>query len=386
MGQQDLNSMASTSASVGMPDLRIPSVKHRSHVRLNWQAKTLIPVAGALLNGVLVFLFTTLTLLPNEREKVLLVASAGAVVICAILLITLAVVVRRPMLELQDKIQRVADGDLNVQVGFSDRNDDIGDLGRNFNNMVQQLRESRKEIEHLHRTQMSRAEHMATLGELAAGLAHEIRNPLAGIAGVMQIVGRDLPPTSPACDVVKDVQEEVLRINRIVSDLLETARPRPPEYQLADLNSTVEHAVSFARQQILSKPIEIEFRKAPELGLVEHDPRQLHQVLLNLLLNAIQALNGAGRVSVTLAQSDENTVSISISDTGLGIAPENLTHIFRPFFTTKGHGTGLGLPLARRIVEDHGGKLEVTSDLGHGSTFTLVLPFRRPRPEMAASA
>jgi len=386
MEQQELNSMASTSASVGMPDLRIPSVKHRRHVRLNWQAKTLIPVAGALLNGVLVFLFTTLTLLPNEREKVLLVASAGAVVICAILLITLAVVVRRPMLELQDKIQRVADGNLNAQVGFSDRNDDIGDLGRNFNNMVQQLRESRQEIEHLHRTQMSRAEHMATLGELAAGLAHEIRNPLAGIAGVMQIVGRDLPPTSPACDVVKDVQEEVLRINRIVSDLLETARPRPPEYQLADLNSTVEHAVSFARQQILSKPIEIEFRKAPELGLVEHDPRQLHQVLLNLLLNAIQALNGAGRVSVMLAQSDENTVSISISDTGLGIAPENLTHIFRPFFTTKGHGTGLGLPLARRIVEDHGGKLEVTSDLGHGSTFTLVLPFRRPRPEMAASA
>jgi signal transduction histidine kinase len=386
MEQQELNSMASTSASVGMPDLRIPSVKHRRHVRLNWQAKTLIPVAGALLNGVLVFLFTTLTLLPNEREKVLLVASAGAVVICAILLITLAVVVRRPMLELQDKIQRVADGDLNVQVGFSDRNDDIGDLGRNFNNMVQQLRESRQEIEHLHRTQMSRAEHMATLGELAAGLAHEIRNPLAGIAGVMQIVGRDLPPTSPACDVVKDVQEEVLRINRIVSDLLETARPRPPEYQLADLNSTVEHAVSFARQQILSKPIEIEFRKAPELGLVEHDPRQLHQVLLNLLLNAIQALNGGGRVTVLLAQSDEKTVSVSINDTGLGIAPENLTHIFRPFFTTKGHGTGLGLPLARRIVEDHGGKLEVTSDLGHGSTFTLVLPFRRPRPEMAASA
>jgi signal transduction histidine kinase len=386
MEQEELNSMASTSASVGMPDLRLPAVKHRGHVRLNWQTKTLIPVAGALLNGVLVFLFTTLTLLPNEREKVLLVASAGAVVICAILLITLAVVVRRPMLELQDKIQRVADGDLEVQVGFSDRNDDIGDLGRNFNNMVQQLRESRQEIEHLHRTQMSRAEHMATLGELAAGLAHEIRNPLAGIAGVMQIVGRDLPPSSPACDVVKDVQEEVMRINRIVSDLLETARPRPAEYQLADLNSTVEHAVSFARQQILSKPIEIEFRKAPELALVEHDPRQLHQVLLNLLLNAMQALNGAGRVSVMLGQVDENTVSVSINDTGLGIAPENLTNIFRPFFTTKGHGTGLGLPLARRIVEDHGGKLEVTSDLGHGSTFTLVLPFRRPRPEMAASA
>ncbi len=139
MEQEELNSMASTSASVDMPDLRISSVKHRKHVRLNWQTKTLIPVAAAFLNGVLVFLFATLTLLPHERQKVLLVAAAGAVVICGILLITLAVVVRRPMLELQDKIQRVADGDLSVQVGFSDRNDDIGDLGRNFNNMVQQL-------------------------------------------------------------------------------------------------------------------------------------------------------------------------------------------------------------------------------------------------------
>lgn len=372
MEQKSLSSMASTVAAVPT------AAKHHRRVRLNWQAKTLIPVAAALLAGVFVFLLSTLTLLPNEREKVLFVAAAGALVICAILLITLAVVVHKPILELQQKIQHVADGDLDAQVSFSDRNDDIGDLGRNFNNMLEQLRESRLEIEHLHRTQMSRAEHMATLGELAAGLAHEIRNPLAGIAGVMQIVGRDLPATSPACDVVKDVQEEVTRINRIVSDLLETARPRAPEYQLADLNATVDHAVSVARQQVLSKPIRIEFSKASDLPLVEHDPRQLHQVLLNILLNAIQALDGAGRVSVVLSQSGNNAASIAIHDTGPGIPAENLNNIFRPFFTTKGHGTGLGLPLARRIVEDHGGNLEVSSDLGHGSTFTLILPFRRP--------
>jgi len=384
--QKPLTSIASPISQVVATETKTPvSARHR-HVRLNWQAKTLIPVAAALLNGVLVFLFTTLTLHPDERESVLLVASAGAVVICAILLITLTVVVRRPMLELQQKIQHVADGNLDVEVGFSSRNDDIGDLGRNFNYMVEQLRESRQEIERLHRTQMSRAEHMATLGELAAGLAHEIRNPLAGIAGVMQIVSRDLPPTSPAREVVKDVQEEVVRINRIVSDLLETARPRTPEFHLADLNATVEHAVGFARQQVLSKPIQINFTKAPDLALVEHDPRQLHQVLLNLLLNAIQALEGAGRVDVLITQTGENTVSVAINDTGPGIPAENLNNIFRPFFTTKGHGTGLGLPLARRIVEDHGGKLEVTSDLGHGSTFTLVLPFRRPRPEMTANA
>ena len=105
-------------------------------------------------------------------------------------------------IELLDKFVRVGDGDLDVTVGFAKRNDEIGDLGRSFNHMVQQLRESREEMERQHRTQMSRAEHLATLGELAAGLAHEIRNPLAGIAGVIEIVGRDLPVTSPAHAVV----------------------------------------------------------------------------------------------------------------------------------------------------------------------------------------
>src|SRR6202008_1113348 len=110
------------------------------------------------------------------------------------------------MVELQEKIARVGHGDLDVSVGFAKRNDEIGDLGRNFNRMVQQLRASGGEIELLHRTQMSRAEPLATLGELATGLAHEIRNPLAGIAGVIEIVGRDLPSTSPARAVIRDIR------------------------------------------------------------------------------------------------------------------------------------------------------------------------------------
>src|SRR5208283_3108223 len=157
----------------------------------------------------------------------------------------------------QEQIERVRNGDLTASVTFDKRNDEIGDLGRNFNSMVQQLRESRDEIEHLHCTQMSRAEHFATLGELAAGLAHEIRNPLAGIAGVIEIVGRDLPATSPARAVVKDVRQEIARINRTLTDLLETARPHPPKVHKSDLNTTVEHAVMLGRQQALAKAVEI---------------------------------------------------------------------------------------------------------------------------------
>jgi signal transduction histidine kinase len=133
------------------------------------------------------------------------------------------------MVELQDKIARVGGGDLDVTVGFATRNDGIGDLGRSFNYMVQQLRESRNEIERLHCNQLARAEEFATLGELATGLAHEIRNPLAGIAGVIEIVGRDLPGTSPARAVVKDVRLEIAQITRILTDLLQIGRPHPLE-------------------------------------------------------------------------------------------------------------------------------------------------------------
>ena len=346
-------------------------------VRINWQIKAVLPIAFVLLNGLLLFMLATVSWQSPQRHTVLLVAGAGAVVVCAVLLVVLTGLVQRPMVELQEKMARVGEGDLSVGVNFAGRNDEIGDLGRNFNRMVQRLRESVDEIERLHRTQMSRAEHLATLGELATGLAHEIRNPLAGIAGVVEIIGRDLPPTSPARAVVKDVRLEISQINRIVTDLLQTARPHPPEIRRSDLNTTVEHAIMLARQQALSKPIQIEFRKQPSLPEVEHDSDQIHQVLLNLLINSMQAIEGAGKINVEVEQQGKSA-AIIVSDTGRGIAPEHLPNIFRPFYTTKGNGTGLGLSLARRIVEDHQGRIHVSSSPGQGTRFVVILPLERP--------
>jgi signal transduction histidine kinase len=343
---------------------------------MNWQLKTLLPVAAALLNGLLLFVLLTVSLDPGPRHSVIAIAIAGAFVVCAIIMTTLGYFVRRPMTELQQKIARVRQGDLTVSVNFSERNDEIGDLGRDFNAMVQQLRESREEIQRLHRTQMSRAEHLATLGELAAGLAHEIRNPLAGIAGVIDIIGRDLPVNSPACAVVAEVKQEAIHINRILTDLLETARPKQPNFQRADLGATITHAIMFAREQAHSRAIEIEFVPTRSIPLVEHDPSQINQVLLNMLLNAIQAVAREGHIIVSLDRRDDYA-AISIADNGPGIPPETLKNIFRPFFTTKGHGTGLGLSLARRIVEDHAGRIEVTSTPGQGTTFVVLLPYER---------
>ncbi|MFZ0958974.1 MAG: ATP-binding protein [Candidatus Sulfotelmatobacter sp.] len=351
---------------------------------MNWQLKAILPIGLVLLAGLLLFTLATVSLRDPERHAVLIVAGAGAVAICAVSIFVLAFLIQRPMVELQEKMGLVSTGNLDVAVSFSERNDEIGDLGRNFNHMMQQLRESRQEIEHLHRTQMSRAEHLATLGELATGLAHEIRNPLAGIAGVIEIVGRDLPATSPARAVVKDVRLEITRISRTLTDLLETARPRRPDVRRSNLNTTVEHAVMLARQQVLSRPIKIELQKQPDLPEVEHDSDQVHQVLLSLLLNAVQAMDAAGTVRVEIG-SQEGYASVVVSDTGRGISAQNLPNIFRPFYTTRGDGTGLGLSLAQRIVEDHHGRIEVSSVVGQGSRFTVLLPFQMPTIHIAAS-
>jgi signal transduction histidine kinase len=375
---------ASGSASMDGVSARQAEDPELPGLRINWEIKALVPIACVLLGGMLLFLLATLSWRDPERHIVLLVAGAGAVAICGALLVVLTYTVQRPMVELQQKIAQLGGGDLNVSVSFAHRNDEIGDLGRNFNQMVKQLRENREEIERLHRTQMSRAEHFATLGEVATGLAHEIRNPLAGIAGVIEIIGRDLPTSSPARAVVKDVRSEIARINHIVTDLLQTARPHPPKVQKSDLNTTVEHAVMLGRQQAMAKGIEIALHKDPSLPEVEHDSDQIHQVLLNLLLNSQQAIDAKGRIEVNVERKGSTAV-IEVKDNGRGIAPEHLPNIFRPFYTTKGDGTGLGLSLARRIVEDHHGRIDVTSTLGKGTTFAVVLPLQRPALPVSAS-
>jgi len=367
-------SVRSSETAIPQPIAPTETIVRKRHI--NWTLKAVLPVAAVLLNGLLLFMLVSSSLDADSRNGVIAVAAGGAFVVCIAVIMVLAVQVRRPMLELQDKIARVQLGDMDVAVSFADRHDEIGDLGRDFNDMLAQLKSSREEIQRLHQTQMSRAEHFATLGELAAGLAHEIRNPLAGIAGVLDIVSRDLPAESVARDVIQDAKQEAIQINRILTELLDTARPKPPQFRVTDIVGTAEHAVLFARQQAVTKRIHIEFEVKDALPPVEHDPNQINQVLLNLLLNAIQSMDKPGTVRVTL-ERDEDFAIVSVSDEGNGIPPENLSNIFRPFFTTKGHGTGLGLSLARRMVESHGGSVTVTSEVGAGTRFAVRLPIAR---------
>jgi signal transduction histidine kinase len=347
-----------------------------------WRLKAILPVAIVLLAGLAVFEIVTIELEASERFQLLGVAAGGALAVCAVLLVALAALIQSPLIELSRKIEQVSNGDLYARVSFSDRDDDIGRLGRNFNDMVRQLRDGRDELQRIHQTQMSRAEHLATLGELAAGLAHEVRNPLAGIAGAVDILARDLPASTPSRAIVTEVQHEVRRIQGILNELLDYARPRPFDIRPADLNVTIDHTVQLARQHIASRPIEVRFDPAP-IPSVAHDPLQVQRLVLNLLLNAFQAVGDKdGLVTVDL-QAADGFAQIRVRDNGCGISPEQLRNIFRPFFTTKRQGTGLGLSLSRRIVEQHGGTIDVRSSPGKGTEFVVRLPLAAGELETA---
>jgi signal transduction histidine kinase len=347
---------------------------------LGWQWKAIIPIVGVLLLGLIAFQAMVVALDIPSGHWIVIVAAGGAVAICFVTLIVMLVLIQRPLEELKRVIGRVSEGDLGARVDFAKRNDDVGQLGQQFNDMIRQLEENRAEIERLHQREMARAEHLATIGELAAGLAHEIRNPLAGIGGVVEVMGRELPPESSSRTVLPEVQGEIQHIQAILNDLLAYARPRPPEFHPADLNATVEQAVFLARQQVRTKPIEITLEPEKRLPRILHDPVQVQQVILNLLLNGIQAISNQGKIVVALRQEREYAV-VRIRDNGTGISPESLPRIFKPFFTTRKEGTGLGLPLARGIVESHEGRIEVTSEPGRGAQFEVWLPISRVKDE-----
>lgn len=343
-------------------------------MKVRWLLKAVLPLAIVLTAGVGIFIWATIALEPNARRSILIVAGGGAAIICSVMLVVLLALVQRPLVELQERIAQVGSGNLDVEVSFAGRDDEVGELGRHFNKMVRHVRDRSEHMQQMHQAEMSRAEHLATLGELAAGLAHELRNPLAGIAGVIDVLGQDIAETDPAKEIWADVRNEISNIQRILNDLLEYTRPRTPQKMSADLNVTVEQSVRRAEQQALSRPICFSLQRTKPLT-VDHDAALVGQILLNLLLNAVQSIEGEGSIEVRV-DSDSHYALVSVKDTGKGIPAAQLTQVFRPFFTTKKNGTGLGLSLAQRIAESHGGRIDVVSAPGEGSKFTLRIPIQ----------
>ncbi len=218
-----------------------------------------------------------------------------------------------------------------------------------------------------------RLDRLAALGEMSAVVAHEIRNPVAGIAVGVEYLGKSIPQESVHKQDVKMIMGEIERVNRILDDILSVARPFQLKLSTQAIPDIIEHVLHRYHASFSNKAIHVIRRYAPSLPLAQIDRERMEQALTNLVLNAVEAMPTGGTLSLGLAASDR-WLTITVSDTGPGIPPEIQRRIFEPFFTTKARGTGLGLAVARRVIEEHGGTITLMSETGKGATFTIKLP------------
>jgi len=234
---------------------------------------------------------------------------------------------------------------------------------------------------------LQRAAQISLVGELAAGLAHEVKNPLAGIQGVVDILIRRRDPNDPEREALEGIRHEVTRIDGTVRALLERARPRAVSTKQTSLTELTLKAVTVARSQAISaaargRRIKVEFQAPADDIVLEADAPQIEDAILNLIINAIEAIEDGGRITVSIRQQETEDTGeeavIEVEDTGHGISEKDLSLIFNPFYTTTKGGTGLGLPAVRRIARAHGGRVEAISNLGQGSVFRIHLPLNSP--------
>lgn len=221
--------------------------------------------------------------------------------------------------------------------------------------------------------QLRRADRLSALGELSAGMAHEIRNPLGSIKGAVEILKDDYQPDEAKYEFIQILQKETDRLNHIVQEFLGFARPKQPEFQYADLNEAIESVLTLTAQEAKKAGVKVEKKLDPSIGRRSLDAGLLKQAFLNLILNAIQAMPSGGVLTVESGLR-EDAVVVKIADTGIGISDENRKKLFSPFFTTKKSGTGLGLAITYRIVQNHRGTVDVKSEPGKGTAFSVKIP------------
>ncbi len=226
--------------------------------------------------------------------------------------------------------------------------------------------------------QIRRADRLSAIGQLSASLAHEIRNPLASIDGAANLVESPQTPEDMRRGAFAIIHKEIQRLNRLLTNLLDFARPRQPEFQAMDPDRLIDSIITLAGHSAQQKGIAIRKEVSPSTPSFECDPEQMKQVLLNLAINAVQAMTTPGEILVSARRTD-SAVMISVRDQGPGIADEDLDKVFNPFFTTKEAGTGLGLSVVHQIVTQHGGTVSVERNSDRGMTFAVLVPVRHRR-------
>ena len=305
--------------------------------------------------------------------------------------IVLAQRISRPIHAMAEAAERVAEGDYQQRVAYVSR-DEIGHLVDRFNRMIQELELATGELKDWagnleakveERTaqvkamqhQLIQTEKLAAIGKLAAGVAHEINNPLTGILTNGSLMLEDLPPDDPRREDLKIIVDETMRCRKIVKGLLDFARQTKPQKQAVNVDQVINDVLNLVENQASFRNIELKTDLAPGLPPLMADQDQMRQVVLNIVLNAAEAMANGGTIRVTSRlDTKRRMVNVSIADTGPGIPEEIMDKLFEPFFTTKKTGTGLGLAIAYGIVERHGGTISVDSKLGRGTTITFSMP------------
>ena len=321
-----------------------------------------------------------MVILKNDRKETARRAAQPLVYTLGILLfstlITIYLVWRftRPIANLSKAARRVAEGNLDFRLKDAERNDELGKLASQFNEMTAELEKTRDL-----QNQLQEAEKSAVVGRLASAIAHEIRNPLNYINLTLDHLRKKFQPEDEGqretfSKLTKQLKVEVDRINQQISDFLRYSRPTKLDIKPIGLRKVIKDSLRIVEPQAEEQDIKISVVERDEVPEVLGDAEVLRSVFNNLFINAIQAMEkDGGKLSVVLS-NNEKQVRIEIKDTGSGIPEENLGKIFQPYFSTKETGTGLGLAIVKKIVDDHSGKIEVKSEKGAGTTFTVYLP------------
>jgi two-component system NtrC family sensor kinase len=281
-----------------------------------------------------------------------------------------------PLRKLVVASQQIAGGNLDARVEVTTR-DELRELGETFNTMTLALKQRDRKLKEIAQKKVMESERLAIIGQLAAGVAHELNNPLQGIVTYAHLLLERNPPGNGMADSLNKIVTQAGRCRDIVRGLLDFSRPSKPVKKLTNVTQILNECVGLVENQALFHNIRIVRRPMENLLPVVADPSQIQQVLMNLIINAAEAMDGNGDLTLaTRYDAMDKVVEIECTDTGRGIRPEDLERIFDPFFTTKegSHGTGLGLAISYGIIREHRGSISVESEVGKGTTFTVRLP------------
>jgi len=281
-----------------------------------------------------------------------------------------------PIQSLVSASKEVADGNLNAQVSIR-TNDELEYLADSFNAMAQALKKRDEQLRDFATQRIMESERLAVIGQLSANVAHELNNPLQGIVTYSHLLLEDEESRSSTKASIEKIVGQANRCRDIVRGLLDFSRQRKPDKTFSNLNTVLRDCIALLENQAIFHNILITKDLQEDLPLVICDPSQIERVFINLIINAVEAMDDKGEITIqTKHVDDDDFVEVVITDNGHGINPEDFDRIFDPFFTTKdvGHGTGLGLAISFGIVKAHGGSISVESEVGKGTSFTIRLP------------